>query len=120
VSRGFFKLLFAIACLASLVVLFSPGSDTPDVSVSDKLVHAALFAALAVTGVLAGVPVVVLAPALVVYAGLSEVLQAVLPIDRDGDWRDSLADTLGTVLGLVLVLALLRYRRRDRLRRVGS
>ncbi|MDX6299822.1 MAG: hypothetical protein QOF53_1036, partial [Nocardioidaceae bacterium] len=48
------------------MVLFSPGSDTPDVAVNDKLVHACLFAALALTGVLAGVPVRVLAPALVV------------------------------------------------------
>ncbi len=96
------------------MVLFSPGSDTPDVAVSDKLVHVTLFGALAVTGVLAGVPVVALASGLLVYAGLSEVLQTTLPIDRDGDWHDALADTIGTVIGLVLVLALLRYRRRRR------
>ena len=94
------------------MVLFSPGSDTPDVAVSDKLVHGTLFAALALTGVLAGVPVVALAPGLLVYGGLSEVLQTTLPIDRDGDWHDALADTIGTAIGLLLVLALLRYRRR--------
>jgi VanZ family protein len=93
------------------LVLFSPGSDTPDLAVSDKLVHATLFAALALTGVPAGVPVVALAPGLLVYGALSEVLQTSLPIDRDGDWHDALADTIGTVIGLVLVLALLRYRR---------
>lgn len=94
--------------MGSLVVLFSPGSDTPSVDVNDKLVHGTLFAALAVTGLLAGVPVVVLAPALVVYAGASEVLQAVLPIDRDGDWHDALADVVGTGVGLLATLPLLR------------
>lgn len=106
------KVLFALVCLASLWVLFSPGSDTPSVAISDKLVHGTLFAALAVTGVLAGVPVVVLAPALVAYAGLSEVLQATLPIDRDGDWHDALADTVGTAVGLLLALGWLRLRGR--------
>jgi VanZ family protein len=93
-------------------VLFSPGSDTPHVAISDKLVHATLFAALALTGVLAGVPAVALASALVAYAGISEVLQARLPINRDGDWHDALADTIGVAIGLLLALVWLRIRRR--------
>lgn len=103
------KVVFALVFAASLWVLFSPGSDTPHVTISDKLVHTTMFAALALTGVLARVPVVGLAPALVAYAGLSEVLQAVLPIDRDGDWHDALADTIGVVIGLLLALGWLRW-----------
>jgi VanZ family protein len=106
------KVLFALVFAASLWVLFSPGSDTPSVAISDKLVHTTMFAALALTGVLAGVPVVWLAPALVAYAGLSEVLQATLPIDRDGDWHDALADTIGVAIGVVLALGWLRFRGR--------
>jgi VanZ family protein len=106
------KVPFALVCLASLWVLFSPGSETPDVAISDKLVHGTLFAALAITGVLAGVPVKALAPALVVYAGLSEVLQATLPIDRDGDWHDAVADTIGAAIGLLLGVGWLRLRNR--------
>jgi membrane associated rhomboid family serine protease len=104
------KLLFALVCVVSLWVLFSPGSDTPSIAVSDKLVHGTLFAALALTGALAGVPVLALAPGLVVYAGVSEVLQAVLPIDRDGDWHDALADVIGVLIGLLLAMA---WRRRQ-------
>ena len=89
-------------------MLFSPGSDTPSIDVNDKLVHATLFAALALTGRLAGVPLVPLAIGLVGYAVLSEVLQAVLPIDRDGDWHDSLADVVGAGLGLLVAVPLLR------------
>jgi VanZ family protein len=97
--------LFGIVCAVSLWVLFSPGSDTPSVDVNDKLVHGALFAALALTGRLAGVPLGGLVAGLVVYAGASEVLQAVLPIDRDGDWHDALADVVGTAVGLVAFAA---------------
>ena len=62
----------------------------------DKVIHAALFALLAVTtrrrygrglGLVLG------------YAGLSEVLQAVLPIHRDGDVLDFLADSACALAG---------------------
>jgi VanZ family protein len=108
------RLVLGLVFLASLWVLFSPGSDTPSLAISDKLVHASLFAALALTGLLARVPLHVLAPVLVAYAGLSEVLQAILPIDRDGDWHDALADTVGTAIGLLLALAWLHSRQSGR------
>lgn len=88
--------------LVSLVVLFTPGSDVPSVAVSDKLVHGLLFAALAASGVLAGLPLTGLALGLVAYAGGSEVLQAVLPIHRDGDLADALTDVVGAAVGLAV------------------
>ena len=95
---------FAAVVAISLVVLFTPASGVPTgFSVSDKLVHCLLFAALAVSGRSAGISVAHLAIGLVAYAGVSEVLQSTLPIDRDGDVRDALADTLGVVTGLVVV-----------------
>ena len=102
---------FVLVVLLSLVVLFSPGSEVPTgLPVDDKVVHATLFAALAVTGLLARLPLVPLALGLVVYAAASEVLQATLPIHRDGDVGDGLADVLGAVVGLALVLAVRRRR----------
>jgi VanZ family protein len=89
--------------VASLVVLFNPASATPAVwPRMDKLVHLALFAALALTGRRAGLPPVGLTVGLVVYAGLSEVLQGVLPLGRTADPLDALTDVLGVAVGLVV------------------
>ncbi len=101
---------FAAALLLSVVVLFSPGSEVPSgLPVSDKLVHFGLFGVLAVTGRLAGIRRLPLALALVAYAGVSEILQMVLPINRDGDVRDGLADTLGVLAGIGLVAIARRH-----------
>ncbi len=109
------RIAFAAVLALSLVMLFSPASDTPTgFPGSDKLVHVLLFAALAATGLLAGVPTAPLAVGLVAYAGLSEVLQSILPLDRRGDVRDAVADVLGIMTGLGAVA----LRRRNR--RVGG
>ena len=94
---------FAAVVLASLVVLFAPASTTPSALPPgvDKVVHLALFAALAVTGRRAGLPAVGLAAGLVVYAAGSEVLQGVLPIGRTPDPLDAVVDIVGLTLGLV-------------------
>ena len=108
------QVAFAAVVLLSLVVLFSPASDVPsDVPISDKVIHFSLFAALAVTGRLAGIPPLPLAVGLAAYAGVSEVLQTVLPINRDGDVRDALADTLGALVGIALVTLVARGRHRS-------
>ena len=105
------RVAFAAVVLLSLVVLFSPGSDVPSgIPISDKVVHFSLFAALALTGRLAAVPPLPLAVGLVAYAGISEVLQTVLPINRDGDVRDALADTLGVAAGIAVHALALRRR----------
>lgn len=98
------RALFGVVVLFSLVVLFAPAGDTPSsLPVGDKVIHAVMFAALATSGLLAEVSLVPLAIGLAVYAGVSEVLQAALPIDRDGDWHDALADVIGMTVGLLLV-----------------
>jgi VanZ family protein len=97
--------------LLSLVLLFSPASTVPSgIEVNDKVVHAALFFVLAVTGVVAGLPLRALVFGLVLYAGVSEVLQAVLPIDRDGNVFDALADLLGAAAGLAAALVVRRQK----------
>jgi hypothetical protein len=111
-SRG----AFAVAVLVSLAVLFAPASDVPSAPVGvDKLVHASLFAALALTGLWAGVSRVVLVPVLVLYGAGSEVVQGL--IGRDAAVGDWVADVGGVLLGLLAWLWLARRvaRRPDRL-----
>jgi hypothetical protein len=92
---------FAVVVLISLGVLFAPASDVPGAPPGvDKIVHATLFAALALSGRWAGIGRTALAPALVLYAAVSEVLQGM--IGRDvavGDW---VADVVGLLLGLLI------------------
>ena len=93
---------FAVAVLVSLAVLFAPASDVPPSPPGvDKLVHLALFAALAGTGRWAGVRAPLLAGLLAAYALLSEIVQALTPLQRSGSLSDGLADVLGVALGLL-------------------
>ena len=92
---------FAVAVLVSLAVLFAPADDVPLAAPGvDKLVHGSLFAALALTGRWAGAARLVLAPALVLYGAVSEVLQGL--IGRDAAVGDLLADVVGLLLGLLV------------------
>jgi hypothetical protein len=95
-SRG----AFAVAVLVSLAVLFAPAEDVPVAPPGvDKLVHGALFLVLALSGRWAGVRRVVLAPVLILYAAVSEVLQGM--VGRDAAVGDWVADVVGVLLGLL-------------------
>jgi VanZ family protein len=98
-SRG----VLAVTVLVSLAVLFAPGSDVPSAPPGvDKLVHLALFLALALAGRWAGIRARPLAVLLVAYAALSEVVQALSDLQRSGSVLDWVADLIGAVLGLLL------------------
>jgi VanZ family protein len=100
VNGSFSRGAFALAVLVSLAVLFAPASDVPSTPPGvDKLVHATLFAALALSGRWAGLARGVLAPVLVLYAAASEVIQGL--IGRDAAVGDLLADVVGVLLGLL-------------------
>ena len=106
-SRG----AFAVAVLVSLAVLFAPADDVPFAPAGvDKLVHGALFLVLALTGRWAGIGRLVLAPALILYAAVSEILQGM--IGRDAAVGDWVADVVGLLLGLLAWQALSRRRAR--------
>jgi VanZ family protein len=110
-SRG----VFAVVVLVSLAVLFAPGDDVPSAPPGvDKLIHAGLFAALALSGRWAGIRGSVLAAILVLYAAVSEVLQGVTPLDRSASAADWLADVAGLLLGLALWEAVARRRDTER------
>jgi VanZ family protein len=83
-------------------VLFSPASPSEGgLHGLDKVVHATLFAALAlVTRRQFGRGLA----AVLAYAALSEVLQSQLPIHRDGSVLDLLADCAGALVAWWAVL----------------
>lgn len=108
------RLPFVAVAAFSLVSFFTPGPDLPSVAgdVWDKAGHSSIFALLAITGLVAALPWRGLAVGLLAYAAVTEVLQAVLPIHRSGDWHDVLADGVGIVAGLVISLAAVMLGRR--------
>ncbi|MET0188963.1 MAG: VanZ family protein [Pseudonocardia sediminis] len=99
------------AIVLSLVVFFTPASGVPTAPPgTDKVIHLLVFALLAATGRWAGLRTGPLLAGLVLYAGVSEVLQSLLPIGRDGDVWDAVVDVTGAVLGVGLFAALTRRR----------
>jgi hypothetical protein len=95
--------VFAVVGLVSLVVLFAPASDVPTAPAGvDKVVHLALFAALAAAGRWAGVGVRALAVLLLGYAALSEVVQGLPALGRSTSSADWVADAVGVLFGLAL------------------
>lgn len=106
------RIPFAVASLISLIVLFTPETGVPTAPPgTDKVVHFALFATLALTGRWARVPAAPLVAGLICYAAGSEVLQGVLPIGRSGDVVDALVDAAGVIAGWALSLIRLRRTR---------
>lgn len=98
-SRG----VFAVVVLVSLAILFAPASDVPSAPPGvDKLVHVALFTALAVSGRWAGVGVAAIAWGLVGYAVVSELIQGLTPLARSASPADGLADLAGILIGLAV------------------
>ena len=102
---------FAVAVLVSLAVLFAPPADVPSSPPGvDKVVHASLFLALAVTGRWAGVRPGALALVLVLYAAGSEVVQGLGAVGRSASVADWAADVVGIAAGLALWAVLARRR----------
>jgi hypothetical protein len=98
-SRG----VFAVLVLVSLAVLFAPASDVPSAPPGvDKLVHGALFAALALAGRWAGCRAAPLGGLLVGYAVVSELIQGFSPLARSASVTDGVADLVGIVIGLAV------------------
>ena len=96
------RTVFALLLGFSLAMFLTPGDGVPQGGPNDKVTHLLIFALLAVVGRWAQAPPLALGIGLAAYALGTEVLQAVLPIDRNGDPRDLLADATGILLGLFL------------------
>ena len=81
-------------------MFLTPRDDVPPGGPDDKVVHALIFLVLTLAGRWAAVPWVALGIGLTAYAAVTEILQAVLPIERQGDVRDLVADAIGVAVGL--------------------
>jgi VanZ family protein len=101
-----------VTVLLSLYVLFWPSSAGSDVRIpgADKLVHAGLFLLLAVTARLRFGALPRVLAAVLVYAALSELVQALLLVQRSGDLLDLVADAAGATAGWLLVARAARGR----------
>lgn len=97
------RLLFGLAVLAQLVVLYAPGTAAESLAVpyADKVVHMAVFAAVVLAGRRVGLPLWPLVAVSVVQAVVSEVVQDALVPARSGDPLDIVADLAGITLGVL-------------------
>jgi len=90
--------------LASLYVLFwpSPAGGGLGPPGADKVVHGVLFGALAATALARFGPRRQVLVAVLAYAAVSEVVQALLLSRRSGDLWDLVADVVGALAGWAL------------------
>lgn len=103
-SQGVRVAALALACALHLLVLYLPRAPSigPSGVRLDLLVHAAVFAGVALAAVWAGAPLRLVAVVLVAEAVVSEVVQGLWLPQRSGDVTDAAADLVGTALGLWL------------------
>lgn len=100
--------LYAGAVAVLLWLTLSPSDDLPSVSLWDKAEHAIAWAVLTGLGLLLSPrrPRAIAGFA-IAFGALVEVLQGLLPVGRDADIRDLLADSVG-VAAVILVYLLVR------------
>lgn len=99
--------------VVALVMLLSPASATPSgPEHADKVVHALLFAALAVASRYARMTPQITVLWLAAFGAITEILQGVLPIGRQGSLWDLFADVVGVAIGLTAQSAIMRSRSR--------
>ena len=96
--------LYAAAALVLLYMALAPARDVPGVELLwDKAEHAAAWSVLTLLGLLLSTrrrwAILVFALA---FGGVIEVLQAILPFGRDGEWADFAADAVGIAVAYFL------------------
>ena len=103
-SRTGWRIAFITGFGLQSLVLYWP--NPPGVGATgiplDKIVHIAIFAAVAALGVRAGLPRAPVGALLAVQAICSELLQAWLVPGRGGDLGDLLADAVGIGVGILI------------------
>jgi VanZ family protein len=94
---------YAAAVAILLYLTLAPAQDLPKEPMSDKSEHSIAWFVLAGVGLAfwPARPRRIAAFALALGA-LIEVLQAVMPLGRDGDWRDWVADSAGVGVALLV------------------
>jgi VanZ family protein len=104
---------YATANAILLYLCLAPTSMLPKEHLWDKAEHSISWAVLAGVGLLLwpAKPRAVAIYALFLGA-LVEVLQAIMPLGRDGDWRDWVADSVGVAAALLVWAVTRRLLRR--------
>lgn len=95
----------AVLSIIVFIMLISPTSNTPsafDFEHADKIVHALMFAVLAVASRYGRISPARTALWLTIFAAVTELAQAALPTGRHGSLWDFVAD----VLAVAMVLAI--------------
>ena len=102
--------VYVLACLILLYITLAPGKDVPGVGlVWDKAEHATAWAVLTGAGLLLSTRRRWMIPLFAFLFGAAvEILQAVMPLGRDGDVRDLIADSVGIAVAWVVWRLLLR------------
>jgi VanZ family protein len=94
---------FAAVVVLSLIVLFAPRAPSEqEIPNLDKVVHAGLFLLLAATTRWRFGTATLGLIAVILYGGISELIQWRALANRDGDVRDFAADAAGALLGWLL------------------
>jgi len=94
---------FAVAVVVQLVALYIPRAPSEGGGHGvDKLVHAALFAAVVWTARRVGLPLLAVVLICAAHAPLSEWVQSAFLPHRDGSVDDAIADLVGVVIGTLL------------------
>ena len=101
--------LYALACAILLYMTLAPSRDVPGAElIWDKAAHSLAWAVLTGSGLLLSTKRRWAIGVFAFLFGASiEVLQTVLPLGRDGEWQDLVADSTGIVLAF-LIWALIR------------
>lgn len=96
--------LTLIALAIQVIGLYAPASGEPLITSpphTDKVFHAASFAAVTACAVLARFPMRFVVPLMLVHAVASELIQWRLIESRSGDIADLIADGLGVAAGVL-------------------
>jgi VanZ family protein len=96
--------LWLLAIVVLVVVCLLPGSDMPQLSVSDKLEHALAFLLLSSAAVqlfLRGKPLAIVVLGLLALGVAIELAQALLTTSRMMEAGDVVADAVGVAIGIV-------------------
>jgi hypothetical protein len=100
---GWARAALVAAVAVNLVVLYWPRAVSDGgIPFADKIVHVGIFAAVAVAGLRARVPLAWLVGLLAVHAVSSELVQHWLLANRTGDPADVAADLVGVAVGVVV------------------
>jgi VanZ family protein len=96
-SRPVRLAIYVLACLILLYITLAPGKDVPGVGlIWDKAEHAIAWAVLTGAGLLLSTKRRWAIPLFAFLFGAAvEILQAVMPLGRDGDVMDLIADSAG-------------------------